>query len=352
MEKRGFLIGGIILRRDKTQRGGQIEFSYCWSNYDEIEFWIDSLHITTITSQTEWGDIISGGWSLGSLTSVASDLLGARISDAYALSTKLERIPSKSVLFLGDSFIVQGSPTTVFTTSNDDYSVPNWLPSNGVGGYAGYASDGTTGEDSGTMSDDSGLVIGTIRELHKNNVFTSNNKNYAQSGGKADAARVKHTAAIAGGYMPDLVCIVLGANCIAQAQTIAAEKAQIQALITEIYNNGSSNIILNTATSLQADPLYQNAQKIQKEKDYQNMIFEVLSWSISQGYGKDFLSIVDLYTIFNGSDVNLQDFKTDNLHPSEQGQAKIGAAFGKLARDLLTENKKTPDGVISRGIIS
>jgi hypothetical protein len=83
------------------------------------------------------------------------------------------------------------------------------------------------------------------------------------------------------------------------------------------------------------------------------MINTLPAWAVSQGYGSNFLSVVDLFSLFGGHSIDTDDFQTTNIHPSEKGQYKIGKALGEKQVALLVESGGTgTNQIISNNIIS
>lgn len=311
---------------------GTYPISLVWTNFDDIQLRVDHLPIVTHTNLASWGTTFTNNSSFGSLTSLISDYEGNRIKDLYVLDKPPIETPTESILFLGDSYTTQGGiPDWIYSPSAGN-SAPLWITSNGLTSGNGFASDGIT--DAGdSVYGDASLVPTVFRELYKSGIYTENNKNYAQSGGTAAQAITKHTEAIAGGYVPTVVNIILGANTIATSRTIATEESDLQTLIQNIYDNGTPKVLIGTPISIEADTQYQTSAKRAKTTDYNNMISDIKQWTIDQGFGDDFLTVVDLFNTFGGLNVDPSDFQKEGVCSSAEVTA---GGSGYTVADELT----------------
>jgi len=280
---------------------------------------------------------------------------GAKMRNFFAMPTPQTTImdTSGAILHIGDSqTVTQGLPSTFYDlpeTGADNVAVRlPWAPKNGLttgGGNPacnGFLAGGVTDGGPSTLGD-VGLISAFYRKLGKAGWMPSNNKNYAVAGESSSAMVTQFNTAMAAyaGVVPAVLTALFGTNDYismggAASTDTTSFTTNCQALITAAYNAGIPKMIMwtipegGTATEYVGVAAYEAALAALNVA-----VWALPAWSLSQGYGADFLSIYDCFTAMGGLTVDTDSFiartvPLTNVHLSAQGGTTAGQGIGDI----------------------
>lgn len=235
---------------------------------------------------------------------------------------------SGSILFLGDSFTVQGNTNALLIGGNHK----NWW-------YPGY---GFTAADAAATAGsylDVGMQSTIIRELSRNGIWTNDNFNYAKSGGTVADALTKFTTFKADnkGKIPRVVFINTGTNDVAQLIAEATTASTFQTLLTDIRNLGVEHVAAWTPASLHNNPTYNTTAYDNAHAGYNRVVETTnVTYCAAQGFPSDFYNIIPVFSGMGGHNIDSTKFQTSDIHPNINGQYDIGKIVAPVAIKMFS----------------
>lgn len=315
----------VAFRIASAYKGTKITVEHCW---DATNTWmiVDGLpvgrpHNAALTT-ANFATMYAGG-----LTTATPYWLGAgyridNVSIDTAPFSYATHADISSVLFLGDSFTVQGSPD-VLSYGAAGILAP-WHP-----GY-GFLSGGAP-STGGSFNGDEGYITEFFRQMSAGGFLVTNTTaaNQAVSGSKT--AEVLTT--VNGlGSVPKLVLCGVGTNDIHSMIAEGSVRSNLRAIVDALVAKGAKRIVFWQVPSLRnstSPTNYQTTAYDTQTTMVNGVIAEMASYN-------RMCVVVDLFTPFGGFSPTSDLFQANNIHPSAKGSTLIGQLMGQATVSALT----------------
>jgi len=338
--------GGGFYVSNKPDRGDSIEWVSYWTPDGDMYTFVDRLLLDKQTGVT-WPAGNFDNIYLGGLTTVNTDHQGEYLRNFYIGSKSLQ-LPFNEVRILnfGTSMSAQGGPGPKQSSPLDDSVKLPWVPTNTTNG-CGYASGGIDPQPTGYDSD-AGMYATMIRELGKKNIFPfDDNRNHAQSGGTA-ASAITQFGNISN-YSPTDAVFELGANDAVQQIADATFQANIETMITNMYEMGVKRLYIYLILTLSADSTYRTTAYYDEVDNKNQILIDAVKWAnVTKGYGPGFAHLVDTRSVFGTREnFNSDLFQSDNIHVNELGSHYLGLLGGRVMAKAISNTQASGSSSLS-----
>ena len=190
---------------------------------------------------------------------------------------------------------------------------------------------------------DAGMVPMLERLMHRRGLFTSRIDDAGRTGTRIDSTftaglRLIDEVTGSGGafdalkYNPRVAVIFCGLNDAASSTTATANlKTDYRAVIEELLDNGVQHIVACTIYDANGNTTASNSASVITTRTNEINTFIT---DLANNYSR--VHLADVWTAFGGATQNASLFRSDLLHPVEQGQATIGrTVFATLEREVF-----------------
>ena len=316
-------------------KGPTVRIDTVW-NKGEVQIFVDYLKVGHIRlrSTSEYQTPEFGQFYIGGLTTVAdSGPAGYPIKNFQVVAREtlfpVHPLYGK-VGYLGDSFTA-GAQAYAGMVTGAPSTYPSWNP--GPGWQSAHGSQPSYQ----TQFKDVSYICELTRTLSKAGIWTDGgrgNFNQAVSGSKATDQVANYAYFTTNNLKPQILVCGVGTNDAAQGTSASSFATSYQNLITTAYNDGVSKMVLWTVPSLRADSTYRTPTFDGYIAAINQVINTLPLWAANQGYGAKFVTVVDIFNLFGGHNIDSKDFGlgtpgSENIHPSIYGNQKLGKWMGE-----------------------